>query len=111
MSRASRVTLYGLAAVVVVFVATWVTIPEGQIVNVGARPGSATQVPIAGTPETFVCSFESSPPGKLVIASVNGWNTCARKSEVRSRALVGFAALAVVVLLIGAARGAFGRSA
>lgn len=93
---------------IALFLVTWLTIPEGEMFNVGARSGSATQVPITGTPETFVCT-DSAPPAKLVIASVNGWDSCARRSEVRSRTLVGFGALAAVVLLAGVARGAFQR--
>lgn len=114
LNRARSIVLLALAVVVVVFVATWVTIPSGQeevhnlttgewtsrvpypakLFRVGLRErDSPVPHPVGGPTRT-------SPLYVRLVVDLDA---------LRSRVLVFYGGLAAVIVLVGAAFGAFRR--
>ena len=118
MNRALTFTLLALAVVVVAFVATWFTIPAGSIeeknLTTGVwdtkRVGYPARLFRVGLAERDVEPCRATPDDPF--GNLNCDTHVLRRVDLhtlRTRVVVFYGGLAVVVILVGAAFGAFRR--
>lgn len=108
MSRAAQVTLLTLAALVIAFVATWLTMPAEPDAKV--NPPASLFIPGITRQFYYCIEFDGSggPNQDCVRFAPRGSNVDIDRLEQRVR--FGFGGAAVVVVLVGLAFGAARRN-
>lgn len=115
INRPASLTLFALAALVVAFIAVWVTIPAGRYESKNLTTGQweTSQV---GHPARLLRHGLRSRDVSCVSPSARNPDVCVGAARIvrlrtdldalRSRTLVVFGALAAVIVLVGVAAGA-----